>query len=173
MPSKAKGRFGGESGTSSGCAVSSAHDSRMPDHAPRPPARRLACQPFGLFLLGGCASVPMESTPPPPHVHRITTTVSVTDDALLPHADVRIPNASTIVWRNRGSAPLHVDIDIVTCGGCETVMGFHGDPTGAHSTDVAPGAIATICFHQLGTFPFRARIGDHEHRGTITVAEAP
>lgn len=153
----------------------------MPDLAPRPPARRPVRLPFGLpllglligLLLGGCASTPTAPAAPAPHVHRITTTVSVTDDALLPHADVRIPNASTIVWRNRGSAPLHVDIDIVTCGGCETVMGFHGDPTGAHSTDVAPGAIATICFHQLGTFAFRARIGDHEHRGTITVAEAP
>lgn len=146
---------------------------RMFPLALRAEAPRLASLPLGLFLFGACASAPTESAPPPPHVHRITTTVSVTDDALLPDADVRIPNASTVVWRNRGSAPLHVDIDIVTCGGCETVMGFHGDPTGAHSTDVAPGAIATICFHQLGTFAFRARIGDHEHRGTITVAEAP
>ena len=150
---------------------------RMFPLVPRAEARRLASQPLGLFLFGflfsGCASTPTAPAAPAPHVHRITTTVSVTDDALLPRADVRIPNASTIVWRNRGNTPLHVDIDIVTCGGCETVMGFHGDPTGAHSTDVAPGAIATICFHQLGTFAFRARIGDHEHRGTITVAEAP
>lgn len=146
---------------------------RMFPLALRAAARRLAGLPLALFLLGGCASAPTESAAPAPHVHRITTTVSVTDDALLPRADVRIPNASTIVWRNRGNTPLHVDIDIVTCGGCETVMGFHGDPTGAHSTDIAPGAIATICFHQLGTFPFRARIGGHEHRGTITVTEAP
>jgi hypothetical protein len=153
----------------------------MPLLVPRAEAPRLASLPLGLFLFGflfgllssGCASAPAESAAPAPHVHRITTTVSVTDDALLPHADVRIPDASTIVWRNRGSAPLHVDIDIVTCGGCETVMGFHGDPKGAHSTDIAPGAIATICFHQLGTFGFTARIGDHEHRGTITVTEAP
>ena len=145
----------------------------MPDLTHQPPyprSRRCRLASFGLILAAGCASAPDETTPRA-HVHRVTTTVSVTDDALLPRADVHIPNASTIVWRNRGTAPLHVDIDIVTCGGCETVMGFHGDPTGAHSTEVAPGAIATICFHKLGTFAYRARIGDHEHRGTITVAD--
>jgi hypothetical protein len=116
----------------------------------------------------GCATPAHE-----PHEHTITTTITVTDDAVLPQAVVPIPVVSSLVWRNRGTAPLEVSIRMTTCGGCETVMGFRAVADGARAMEIAPGAIATICFHERGAFPFVARIGGAEYRGEIRVGDAP
>ncbi len=48
-------------------------------------------------------------------------------------------------------------------------MGFAPDPDGARSVALAPGSVASICFHDEGSFPFVAKLGVGEQRGTITV----
>lgn len=130
----------------------------------RPSARRLV--PFAaLAWLAACAGSP----PPANHSHTITTTVTVTNDALLPGASVAIPAMSTVVWRNRSTNDLEIRLDTVACPQCDTVFGFVPNETSAHSTTIRPGAVATLCFHSPGSFPFVARLGDKEHRGTIEV----
>ena len=136
----------------------------MPCHRPVPAFLAV------LAIVASCAS------PEPPradHVHRFTTTVTVTDGAILPAADFTIPAFSSVVWRNRGSAPLEVTIQAASCGTCETVLGFQPQPQGVRSVAIQPGAVASICFHTVGKFPFAAKVGDREQRGAITVAEAP
>ncbi len=73
------------------------------------------------------------------------------------------------MWRNGGGGPLQVDIDAAACGECETVLGFHPGEHGARSVAIAPGSVATICFHDQGVFPFVARLGGNGLRGTIRV----
>jgi hypothetical protein len=54
------------------------------------------------------------------------------------------------------------------------VLGFAPGPNGARSLPIAPGGIATLCFHDAGTFPFTARLGGVTvHTGSITVQEEP
>lgn len=118
-----------------------------------------------LLLLAACAS----PAPIQDHTHRITTTVTITDAALLPAATVPIPVFSTVVWRNRSSAPAEIAVTAATCGTCETVMGFAPGDGGARSVAVAPGAVATLCFHQPGSYPFTASTGGQQLQGTIVV----
>ncbi|MBL8756237.1 MAG: hypothetical protein JNK15_23280 [Planctomycetes bacterium] len=99
----------------------------------------------------------------------MTTTVTVTEAGVMPLADVRIPAFSTVVWRNAASVPLRIAIDAAACPDCETVLGFAGSAAGAHAAAVAPGQVATLCFHDAGTFPFVLQLGGREHRGTIVV----
>lgn len=129
--------------------------------------------PVAMLCLLGCRStVPVDPADPAvPHVHRITTTVSISDAAVLPHVDEIIPVLSTVVWRNQGQAPLRIDVQAVSCGKCETVLGFRTAAHGAQSVAIAPGAVATLCFHELGVFPYTAQIGGVTHRGTISVVE--
>lgn len=123
---------------------------------------------FALASWSACAG-----TPPPIHQYRVTTTVSIGSFGVAPRTDVQIPVLSTVVWRNLGAAPVTVEIELATCGRCETVLGFAPGPNGARSVPIAPGGIATLCFHDAGTFPFTARLGDTVHTGTITVQEEP
>ncbi len=120
-------------------------------------------------LLAACGAAPE----PAGHVHRVTTTVTVTDDGLLPAATVTIPVFSTVVWRNRGTHPLAVKVEATACPSCDTVFGFVTGEDGARSVSLEPGAVATLCFHGQGSFPFVARVGDHEHRGVIEVGGMP
>jgi hypothetical protein len=120
-------------------------------------------------LLAACTTRPEPATGTADHVHRVTTTITLTDTAVLPSPTVDIPNLSTVVWRNRGTAPVQVEIAATTCGGCETVLGFAPAANGARSVAIAPGCVASICFHVQGSFPFVARSGDRDQRGTIRV----
>lgn len=130
--------------------------------------------PLPLFLatlaFASCATAPEQ--PQADHSHRITTTVTVTDAALLPAATVAIPAFSSVVWRNRGSQPLEVAIDGTSCGTCETILGFAPAEHGVRSVAIAPGAVASICFHEVGKFPFVTRLGGAERRGEIVVGGA-
>ena len=125
-----------------------------------------------VLTFAACGSSP-EAAIDAPHNHQHTTMVTVTDDAVLPSPAVKIPILSTVVWRNRGNAPMRIEVAAASCGGCDTVLGFTPVTKGARSADVAPGAIATLCFHQAGVFPFVAHVGSTELRGTIEVAAAP
>lgn len=128
---------------------------------------RIPCSlPF--LLLAACAS----ETPIQDHAHRITTTVTITDSELLPTPTVPIPAFSTVVWRNRSTQPAQIAVTAATCGSCETVMGFAPSEAGARSVAVAPGAVATLCFHQQGHFAFVAKTGASELQGTIVVGAA-
>lgn len=121
-------------------------------------------------LLAACGSAP---EPEPTHTHRITTTVTVTDEALLPAAAVTIPAFSTVVWRNRTAQDLSIELEAAACPSCETVYGFVAGPNGARAATIGAGAVATLCFHSPGSFPFVARFGSREHRGTVEVGGAP
>ena len=131
--------------------------------APHPRPR----SPFAvlLSLAASCSGTPA----PAVHEHTITTCVTVTDDALLPAPAVTIPAMSTVVWRNRSANELSIELDSASCPNCDTVFGFVPGEGGARSAKLAPGAVATLCFHALGTFPFVARTGGKEHRGSIEV----
>jgi hypothetical protein len=113
----------------------------------------------------GCAA----AEPAPHVVHRHTTAVTVTDYGLLPEPVVLIPPFATVVWRNRGSAPLVLQVEGSACPGCDTVLGFSAASAGARSAAVAPGEVATLCFHDPGAFAFVARLGAIEHHGVIRV----
>ena len=119
------------------------------------------------LLLAACAS----EAPIQDHSHRITTTVTITDRALLPAATVPIPLCSTVVWRDRSTQPAHIAVTAATCGSCETVMGFTPSDDGARSIAVAPGSVATLCFHQKGSFVFKAKTDATELQGTIVVGD--
>ena len=128
--------------------------------------------PVAMLCLLGCRSTsPVD--PAVPHVHRITTMVSISDADVLPGFDVVIPVQSTVVWRNQGQVPLRIDVQAVSCGKCETVLGFRTAAHGAQSVAIAPGSVATLCFHELGAFPYTAQLGGVTHRGTIAVVEVP
>lgn len=132
---------------------------------PGPTLRRLLpLATFGWFA-AACADTP----PPANHSHTITTTVTVTNDGLLPGAAVTIPAMSTVVWRNRSTSDLVIELETVACPQCDTVFGFTPNADHAHSTTIHPGAIATLCFHSPGSFPFVARLGGTQHRGTVEV----
>lgn len=137
----------------------------MPDHSPLPLFL------VGLALAASCATAPEQ--PAALHSHRVTTTVTVTDQALLPQAAVTIPAFSTVVWRNRGSQPLVVAIAATSCGDCETVLGFAPADHGARSVAIAPGAIASLCFHDTGRFAFTATVGTTAHHGEVVVEARP
>lgn len=136
----------------------------MPNHSPLPLFL------VALALVASCAANP--GSVDGDHTHRVTTTVTVTDQAILPTANVEIPAFSSVVWRNRGSAPLEVAIEATSCGTCETVLGFAPAAHGVRSVAIAPGSVATICFHEVGRFPFVTRIGSDERRGEIVVGGA-
>lgn len=106
------------------------------------------------------------------HVHRHTATVTVTENGLLPGPTVSIPTFATVVWRNRGTHDLTIEVDAATCPDCDTVLGFAAGDHGARSTTVSPGAVVTLCFHEAGTFPYTARLGGVELRGSIDVGGA-
>jgi hypothetical protein len=74
-----------------------------------------------------------------------------------------------VVWRNRSTQPAQIAVTAATCGSCETVMGFAPAEDGARSVAVAPGSVATLCFHRPGSFVFTATSGATELQGTIVV----
>lgn len=131
--------------------------------------------PLPLFLVGAAmaASCAVRPDTAADHSHRVTTTVTVTDAAILPAATLAIPAFSTVVWRNRGSRPLEIAIEATSCGVCDTVLGFHQAEHGVRSVAIAPGSVASICFHDVGNFPFIARSGGDERHGAIVVGGAP
>lgn len=127
---------------------------------------------FWVCVVAGCTTHTDFAEGLGDHAHRITTTVTVTDTEVLPTASVDIPVLSTVVWRNRGTRPLQIDIEATSCGSCETVMGFEATTNGARSLAIAPGSVATICFHTVGEFPFVAQGGERRHTGVIRVGAA-
>src|SRR5688572_5061485 len=88
-------------------------------------------------LLTACTTRPDAAPGTADHVHRITTTITLTDTAVLPSPTIHIPNLSTVVWRNRGTAPVQIEIAATTCGGCETVLGFAPAGNAARSIAIA------------------------------------
>lgn len=127
-----------------------------------------------LAALCGCAAAP-DAPQVHQHAHRHshTATLTIADAGLLPAAAIAVPTYATVVWRNQTGAPLAVDVLAAACNDCDTVLGFLPGADGARATQVPPGGIATLCFHDAGTFEFVARAGAVEHRGTITVGGTP
>ncbi|MBL8728278.1 MAG: hypothetical protein JNM25_07610 [Planctomycetes bacterium] len=130
----------------------------------RPPSRCLAPSLFA--VLAACATAP-----PAPAVHRHThtATLTVADTGLRPGPHVAIPTYATVVWRNDTATPIAIEVAAATCNDCDTVLGFAAGDGGASATEVAPGAVATLCFHDAGSFAFVVRGAGTEHRGTIDV----
>ncbi|HEX5054475.1 MAG TPA: hypothetical protein VFZ65_22035 [Planctomycetota bacterium] len=109
-------------------------------------------------------------TPPEP-VHQQTVMLTVTDTELRPEPLVVIPTFATVVWRNAGSQPMSIDVGGATCNDCDTVLGFEPAARGARAPAIAPGDVATLCFHEAGSFAFVARVGSTEHRGVVQVGD--
>lgn len=129
--------------------------------------------PFALaaLVLSACGSAP-----PAGHQHLTAATVTVTETALEPSAEVRIPPFATVVFRNgraQGAVDVQLARDLGTCRGCSTTLRFLAEDHAAVARDLPPGAFATICFHDVGRFPFVVRDGGSERRGTVIVGGAP
>jgi hypothetical protein len=121
-------------------------------------------------LAAACAAAPPAA---PSHLHAHARTLTVTDAAILPGPDVRIPAFATVVWRNGGSTPMQVALDAAPCRECATVLGFAAADGGAATGPIAPQDIAALCFHEPGEFAFVVRRGAVAHRGTIAVGGRP
>lgn len=119
-----------------------------------------------LALLCGCATAPKDTGH---HAHAHTATITVTATGLQPGATVVVPTFATVVWQNRTGAPLEVAVDGAGCNDCDTVLGFAAAGQGARALAIAPGAVATLCFHDAGSFGFVARGDAGEWRGAIEV----
>ena len=125
---------------------------------------------FALALLtAACGTAPE----PAGHVHCFTTTITVTADALLPASTVSIPAMSTVVWRNKSPQDLTIEFQSMSCPGCDTVFAFAAGPNGARAATIAPGAVATMCFHEAGSYPFVVHAGGRDRTGAIEVGGAP
>lgn len=123
------------------------------------------------LALAGCATAP--AAEPLAHEHRQATTVVVTLGALLPDPVARIPEMATVVWHNRTGVPLSLRVHGAPCPPCDTVLGFRQEGDGASCAAVAPGSVATLCFHEVGSFAYEAKAGAAIHRGTVVVEGAP
>ncbi|MCA8949763.1 MAG: hypothetical protein KDE27_09690 [Planctomycetes bacterium] len=110
-----------------------------------------------LLLFAGCAGAPdAEAMHDAARAHRYTATVTVTADALLPTADIAIPAFSTVLFRNGTEQTITVDVHAAACNDCDTVLGFEPSVDGVRSAPIAPGAVATLCFHEGGEFRYVA-----------------
>lgn len=122
-----------------------------------------------LTMLAACSAPPEQTPTVGAHDHRVATLVTFTPNGLSPGPEVHIPPMSTVVWRNQLDEPLDIDVVAASCPSCETVYGFVAGHEGAGCRSVGPGAVASLCFHQQGRFPFVGRAGHRELRGTIVV----
>jgi len=121
-------------------------------------------------VLGGCSSVQ-----PSTHVLAAAETVTVTDGALLPSNELHLPQYGSVVFRNgRGSGDIEVALDreLGASQRCATTLHFEAVGHGAVARALPPHGIATICFHEPGTFPFVVRSAGGELRGTVVVGGA-
>jgi hypothetical protein len=121
-------------------------------------------------VLCGCSSVQ-----PSTHVLAAAETVTVTDGALLPSAELHIPQYASVVFRNeRGAGDIEVALDreLGQSQGCATTLHFEAVGHGAVARALPPHGIATICFHEAGTFPFVVRTAAGELHGSIVVGSA-
>ena len=116
------------------------------------------------FVLTAC-----KSEPAPDPTHRYTTMLTVTDDGLLPEPTVTVPVFSTVVWRNRGSKPMAIEVEGAPYNECDTVLGFAAAGNGSRAAAIQPGEVATLCFHEAGTFPFKVRVDATERQGFVLV----
>jgi hypothetical protein len=128
---------------------------------------------IALLLLSSCTAAPASPSLALSHRHRITTTLTVTEAAVLPSNDARIPVMSTLVWRNHTGQPLQIDIAAAACNDCDTVLGFTAAAAGARAIALAPGGVATLCFHDPGSFAYVTRTGSLVHDGTVHVEARP
>lgn len=103
------------------------------------------------------------------HNHRYTTMVTIADDRLLPAAEVAIPAFATVLWRNNTASPVEVAVEKALCNACDTVLGFAAVDGGVQSAPIAPGAVATLCFHEPGEFAFTVAGAGAPRRGTVHV----
>jgi hypothetical protein len=124
-----------------------------------------------ILLVSSCAGGPVASAD-----ERTTSeTVTITDPALLPAADVHLPMFGTVVFRNLRAAGT-VTIDIARpyepSATCSTALGFAADGDHSIAQSVPPHGIAALCFHEAGQFPFVVRGAGGEQHGTVVVGEA-
>ncbi|MEZ6038402.1 MAG: hypothetical protein R3F29_13040 [Planctomycetota bacterium] len=130
---------------------------------------RLALTALAAAVAACSSAPPQPPAPNRPHLH--TATVSITGEALLPAAKVSVPAMSTVVFRNRTAQPFAVDIDQVVCQRCDTVLGFEPAGGGARCDTGAAHGVATLCFHDPGTFPFVVTVGDRTFDGIVEVTQ--
>lgn len=120
-----------------------------------------------LLLAVGCSTPPHETGLP--HSHRSSITATITADAVLPTETITIPSFSAVVWRNRAGNSAAITIHTASCGTCETILGFQPVPQGARAAAVRPESVASICFHDAGTFHYTVEVGGRTLQGTIVV----
>lgn len=123
-----------------------------------------------IFLLAACAA----PTPATPHV--AAETVTITDTGLLPAPTVHVPRFGAVLFRNAApSATCEVTVDrpLAPTRACSTTLGFADHGLRTRTEPLPPRGIASLCFHDEGTFPFAVVVGGRTFEGTIVVGGRP
>lgn len=122
------------------------------------------------LLLAACVS------PPPATPHLAADTLTITADGLRPGPTLRVPRFGAVVFRNAepaSTAEVTVDRPLAPTEACASTLGF--DDHGEHSRTqpLPPRGLASLCFHDEGTFAFSVAIGGRTFEGTIVVGGRP
>ena len=113
---------------------------------------------------------------PAVHEHFATATVSVTEQGLQPADAVVLPAFGVVVWRNAlpaGAITIEVESAFPLCEQCSTVVNFESVDDHSRSSPVAPQAIASLCFHQAGTFRYVVHTPAGDRPGSVRIGGAP
>jgi ABC-type transporter lipoprotein component MlaA len=141
----------------------------MPDRPPRrssSPLRRTAAAAL-LAILGAC------SVAPTAHPDRsASVTLTLTAAGLQPQPNVRLPQFGTLVFRNQRGEPVDVSVarPFAPSANCSTALHFAADGAMSVAHGVRGDNLASLCFHEAGTFPFVISDGKTQWRGIVEVA---
>jgi hypothetical protein len=62
-----------------------------------------------------------------------------------------------------------IEVEGAPCNECDTVLGFAAAGNGSRAVAIQPGEVATLCFHEAGTFAFKVRVDATERQGLVLV----
>lgn len=131
-------------------------------------ARRTSSRlPVAFLLLAACAAAPLPQTP-----HVSSLTVSASENGLRPAGDVAIEQFGTVVFRNarrQGAIEVAIEREFAPSANCSTTLQFAAKGDQSVSLPLDPGGVATLCFHEPGTFPFEIATPEGPLRGTVVV----
>jgi hypothetical protein len=120
--------------------------------------------------MAACAGSPLPENP-----HFSSQTVTVTDRGLQPGAELAIADFGTVVFRNgrsAGDVAIAIARPFEPSAQCSTTLQFFAQESQSVSLPLSPHGVASICFHESGSFPFVVTTPEGELRGTVIVGGA-
>lgn len=122
------------------------------------------------LLLAACAA----PTPATPHV--AAETVTITENGLLPGPTIRVPRFGAVLFQNAtktATCEVTVDRPLAPTKACSTTLGFAEHGLRTRTEALPPRGIASLCFHDEGTFPFAVVVDGRSFDGAIVVGGRP